>query len=773
MILATACQEDELNRGEKVTSQKGVTTFTITLPEPQAAIRAAWGEPTDTPIENLHVLVFDENGFFIANAKAKVEMQNATSGTFSVKLPISNSPRRLHFIANYDNYDTYSSSDSESSILGNMTTSNGNGAYWGVHEVAYIPNQEEGWTLPGGPVSLLRNFAKVTVKSSTIEGFELLGYQIYNTAPEGLVAPYNPENGTFAQFSLQDNSYTGFMEANPDYKATTIGEVVETIPVDNGNNWTAPGEPIYTYERNQDHSDIPTTIIVKARYEGDEYFYKLDIVSFDMENYETTTYNLLRNFHYEIMINDVKSAGYTSIEEAVSAAASNNLSASILVSQVKKISNGRYELEVSLIDTVVVTSKEFEVTYKYTDVANGNNDITASSFENGQLKVNYEINHDIFSSIDATTPGVIKLQPVSDALLPKLMNTQEIVVATESGLNRRIVIRVRQPFEFVATDCQKLVKAEQKSPFTFIIELPMGMPPSVFPITLQLDVEDNTLYPDASKNLMPVELTNNRDYVYDLKVDYNTYRQNRTVYCHFLTNTANSKTSIVARGSCFKESKKEEFKNGTPLEFTDVNFNDKSANQNPTIPFGAGQDGKLSFKMDSPKNETVRIYTRYLTDPKTTTGTIAAMKNEDGSINGYEYIPTDVPLQIITFKSKDNIAGETIELFNDNYLPALISYTNPFVNVQFTYGPNDIPVSSGIVKVYLDKYYQDFAADLERTNAEGVTNMRSFAGNTYETVLYFLYQSGTNTYRGSKTVRELIEQDGGEGNQITVNLRVQ
>ena len=83
-------------------------------------------------------------------------------------------------------------------------------------------------------------------------------------------------------------------------------------------------------------------MIVKAHYNGGngaegDYYYKLDIVQFMSDTYQTVTYNLLRNFEYKITINGVKSAGYATAEEAMNAAASNNLAASVQVSKVKKI----------------------------------------------------------------------------------------------------------------------------------------------------------------------------------------------------------------------------------------------------------------------------------------------------------------------------------------------------------------------------------------------------------------------------------------------------
>lgn len=116
-------------------------------------------------------------------------------------------------------------------------------------------------------------------------------------------------------------------------------QVNELEPED---SWKTIAESYYVYERNQDNSDIPTALIVKAHYNGGNgaegnYYYKLDIVQFMSDTYQTVTYNLLRNFEYKITINGVKSAGYATAEEAMNAAASNNLAASVQVSKVKKL----------------------------------------------------------------------------------------------------------------------------------------------------------------------------------------------------------------------------------------------------------------------------------------------------------------------------------------------------------------------------------------------------------------------------------------------------
>ena len=759
----SACQEDEFGR-TNVQVEDGESLFTVSLSEPVVATRAQLGEPAMSTIENLHVLVFNEEGFFIANAEAKeVTPKTATTGTFKADLPISNRPCRLHFVANYDGYTTYTTTDTESTVLGSMVTTGNEDAYWGFLTVSGI--SDKGLTLDT-PVPLLRNFAKITVKSTATD-FTAESYTVYNKANSGLVAPYDPQDGKFADFGNLDatDPYGDFMTKNPDYEATTAGGVNADV-IDAEEQWNTIGTSTYVYERNQTNSDIPAAILVKGRFGGSETpcYYKLDIVQFDEETYETTTYNLLRNFEYRITISEVKSEGYKTPQEAMYAAASNNLSASIQVSEVKRISSGDNTLEVSVIDTLTVKSEPLVITYSYTE---GDNEYTADDGSE-KVKINYELNKAAFSKIEVDG-NTITLTPVSP--LPGVMETQEIVIGTESGLTRRIIARVHEPFEFVAVDCQKHVAAKTKQEFTFLMELPLGLPTAAFPMTLTLDMKDNTLYPDVSKNRLPVNVTSPKNYTYDLVLDYNTYRQNRTVYCHFLTNSSSSATSITAGGEYFVTSDPVSFDNSrTPLQFGNVRlYNQRmvEGEGDNIIPFGAGQTATLQFTMNN-NTDAVSIYTRYLENPSTSTGTITPKVNDAGMVNGYTYTPSRNGQQTITFTTKDYIAAETMELNSEAYKPALIEYANPGVNVAFTADGALVP-DGRIVKVYNDPYYQEFVADLTEIE-NGQTEMRSFAGYMSESTLYFLYQDGSFSYRGSETVRNLTSKGGGTGKRITVTL---
>ena len=768
LLLFTACQEEDWGNHTPAL-EKGESLISFSLPEPVTATRAALGETPE--VKHLHVLVFNEKGFFLANAKATVVTQpDAGTGTFKVKLPVSNRSCHLHFVANADydmegkSWPTYVSTDTESTILGTMTTSENRAAYWGKVLVDHI--SDKGITLDK-PVELIRNFAKVTLKTSMVGNYQIESYTVYNCPTEGLLAPFNPYDGSFANFvSVTDNDpYGNFVKDHPDYRGTTKGEIAANeLPAEA--EWKTPDTPFYVYERNQDNSDIPTALVLKARNTTSNkyYYYKLDLIQFDNATYQTTTYNLFRNFAYDVTVNAIKADGYTDASDAVQAAASNNLAASVQVSKVKKITDGKHTLEVSTIDTLIVKTDPLVLKFKYME---GETDRTNTE----DVQVHYE-ESSAFSNIAVDkSNGTITLTPQTP--LPEVMQSQEITVATKSGLTRRIVVRVHEPYRFVSVDCQRLVAASQHQSFVLMTELPMGLPTAIFPLTLRIDMTDNTLYPDASMNRFPVDVVDAKNYVYQVEVDYNSYRQNRTMYSYFKTNTSQSATQISVEGTYFKESVPVSFTNGNPSSFTDVKFAGTNVTTDPNtkfiVPFGKGEAVKLEFNMTT--KDKVTVYTRYLTDPTSTQGTLVEKKNSEGAVCGYEYEPKATGKQVIRFQTREYLAGGRIELFSENYVPVIINYTNPWVNVRFTI-PTGVVPDNRIVKVYEDAFYQDFIGDLTPiSGGSGQTVMRSFVGNQLETILYFLYQEGGRSYRGEMTVGELIAQGGGDGKLVTVELK--
>ena len=463
LLLATACTDEEYASASGTQPGEGYR-ITVSIPAPmEAATRNIGDALTEDYVKSkdLFVLVFDENGFFTAFEKATVESYDAKTrqGTYTVDLPPSDGKCVLHFVLGLseDDFATYTPDDSEASIFSRLTVGENKDAYWQRVEVDHViktldKDGETVTTISAPPlteagyiVKLVRNFAQVSVKNAATE-FILEGFAIVNETTEGTIAPYSGSetNGGFATFELPSvgDNYEDFISINLGFGGNNAGKIDETAPVDEAGRTDFTLDSKYVYERNQDEARSPAYILLKGVYNGRSYYYKLDIVSTDPTTWITSYLNLYRNFHYTITINSVAGEGYTSIKEAMEAVASNNIGASVEVSEVNTIQDGKDQLYVSTLDTLLTKADVAEIHYEFREginMGNGtvNNDrvhiyAVGGSGENG-------LNPNAVKSFDYAD-GVLRITP---AALPALMEEQEFIVTVEeSGLSRRILVRV-------------------------------------------------------------------------------------------------------------------------------------------------------------------------------------------------------------------------------------------------------------------------------------------------------------------------------------------
>ena len=575
-LLLTACRQEEMVQGTS-NLKPGEYLFTASIPEPMEASRA-WGEGADLTKKPMRVLVFDKNGFFTAFCEATLMDQKSDGSIkFKVSLPPSNEPCALHFVLGDVTYEKYTRGDSESSIFSKLSTSDGNDAYWQRVEVSSI-DIKDGETLFPEPIKLVRNFAKISldVVGEAATSLKLEGYKVIDALDAGTVAPYagREENGGFADFNLSlapgENAYDKFVSVNNGFDGrNNVGQLIE-------NNDLSLWDPNdkYVYERNQDKSDAPAFLLIKAMYGDEETYYKLDIVTVD-ENYITSYLNLYRNFHYKVHIKSVVGKGYDSPEAAMENAASNNLSASVEVSEVNDIEDGLgNELWVSDMNIMLVSSEPYTMTYKYIAKGNEANDQVIVTPVGGPDEGGY--NKAAVREIKNNRDGTITITP---AVTTDLMQKQEFIISTPSLLSRKVTVYVRNPFIFSAVDCDQHVERKVNAEMTLVVRLPDNMPNAVFPLTLNMEPEDKTIYPNTSQNRIPVE-AGDHTFSYKATVTYNDYRKNPTFFFHFKTNVAESATTITVTNPYFKnENNTATFDNvnvGDVFDFGVVTLNDKT-----------------------------------------------------------------------------------------------------------------------------------------------------------------------------------------------------
>src|SRR5690554_6579020 len=99
MIVVASCSRDAITIPEQHV-QEGeeiLVSFNASIPEFKRVITRANGGVND-----MYLLVFDENGNYIAKRQATLSNQTETGGTFTAQLPSSSNKRIVHFISNYD-----------------------------------------------------------------------------------------------------------------------------------------------------------------------------------------------------------------------------------------------------------------------------------------------------------------------------------------------------------------------------------------------------------------------------------------------------------------------------------------------------------------------------------------------------------------------------------------------------------------------------------------------------------------------------------------------
>lgn len=561
-VVLGACQ-DESYTSTATDLKTDEYRFTMKLPEPVDVTRAMGDQANFT---KLNVLVFNEAGVFVARQEATGVTVNTNSPqevTFTVSLPQSDQPRILHFVGGDVAFGTYSVGDTESSIFSNLVVEGNTDAYWQRVEVSSIDNAHKDALLKQiNELYLIRNFAKVNVHAS-LENFQIEGFVVLNNTTAGTVAPYlGKADQPFADFNLEsDDPYAAVAEVQG-YVGNRRGELNDAVPATS----LFTNEAKYVYERPQVDTEDPAYVLVKAHYtdavnkeESGTYYYKIDIVRQDPNTKLNTYLNLYRNFFYDMTITAVRGAGYTNPQDAMNSAASNNISASVEVSEVTSIEYDNHRLTVDENDVIWVENMKHYIGFEYLSSISPRE-------ESDNVAVSYEENDYLTFLIDKTSHRIVA---TPKELWPTSMQRIELVLYTTdgTGLSRNITVRLREPFTFNASCIEEIpavVGAEQ----TVTITLPEELPNSAFPLEFYIEPIDKTIYPDASQNSLPVRLHENSSFDYVATITQAQYEANRTFEFHFLSNVAESATDIKVSSDLFAEHDLLSFTNPEPVILT-------------------------------------------------------------------------------------------------------------------------------------------------------------------------------------------------------------
>ncbi|NDV66881.1 hypothetical protein D0T60_16810 [Bacteroides sp. 224] len=493
-FLAVSCAKDD-SIIELSADKPDVFTFKIHIPEEQIInSRAEVIQPG--VIDNLYLLVFDAEGTFLTRIQAT---PTKDLDKYSVLLPPTASnasaeerKRIIHFICNYnwaDFSDVQSIGKHENELVSILSVTNTKVAYWQRMELA------NGITQNAFPatIELLRNVAKISVIDNSIYNetkpflaetqFALGDYYNYGT-----VAPFNTTSLAFEENVVCESPYS------------TPQMVSESAFVRAGEGLYA-GDAILCYERKNSLSKTPMYIIVKGKYSMDQqvYYYKIDIV----DEEKGVLFDITRNSHYIIDIQEVESPGYSTLQEAVNSPASNNLLYSVLLDDYTAISDGHSALRVEMTSkTIVEPNKEFSIYFSYMP------DITTENENNSFVSIELQQDPtmpviDPASQIITREAGKACYTAKTVATVPEyeIYTARVVLKATynNSALRRTVTIMFRQPSEFEQMHISPVnIPASVGADVDLHFTIPSNVRSSLFP--MEIFITTFTLTPNLAYN---------------------------------------------------------------------------------------------------------------------------------------------------------------------------------------------------------------------------------------------------------------------------------
>lgn len=676
LLLIGSCTKE--NTYENVSGENNHVTvqFKIDIPPAQPLLTRAVNE---NQISNLYLLVFDENGRFISRAQATLSGVN-----YIATLPQSNDKRIIHFMANYD-WSTFNDAVAVGKDEGELIAplQSASLIFWqrvvlntGINAAVFASQQ----------VQLIRNMAKFSLVNQPASGLTNAKFALFNQASSGSVAPFNTMNRAFEMVVTEPTGVT--------FATTGAFGAADT----------------YTFERkNSTVINNPTYVIVQGTYSGATYYYKIDIID-DSKN----MYDIQRNVWYNIVIQSVTMAGYSTLEAAQSAPASNNIAASVLLQSYPTISDGSYVLSV---DKTVVSFTSNGQTLQ----ANASYRTVAGVSQNSSIVVTLvqDANYPVVN-------GTVSYDVVTGNLTANINNVPA------NGVSYFATIKVEVGY------LSRTIRLMLHDPFTFTN---ISVTPSVVPNVQSSAATLNFTIPTEAQYLLPfncyitsaylvpafgnIEVIHENDlYKYAWKV---TSVGVQTINC--ITNTNNAAETILIDADLFHTGQ---------ASYTNTNgvyrFSNVVLTPNP-VDFGVGNPVTLQFTV--PVAGTYNIYTSNLNPVS-------------GSVSGgiYTYTAVAAGTQSIKFITNKQNSSETIRLTSANYVGYPITLKNQLINISgtLTYSSSGLIVSAGIVTVSVGTK----VVGIFTTNSSG-TYQASIEANIGD-LLTFSYTPSSRTYTATQTI---------------------
>lgn len=434
ILLLSACTADDMIQEQNpVDGSKMLVSFRVDVPSATVITRSA--DVKETGVNNLNLITFDGEGLYLGTVAANKESSDSYSAS------ISKETRKIQFVSSYENY---ASIRTETDVFNAATD-----------ERVFFAERTLESSSDLGDVALTRNWAKITLTDNS-KMLSDVKFMVYNASAKATVA------------------------------APVEGEI--NLPAENKIQTQEPftSSSLYPFEQ-ATTGDNHAFIIVKAKYDrsSSDTYYKLDLSK--TEAGVVRTYDIIRNYCYNITISAVNRPG-VSWEEVIrpGRVADNNITASTELEKYPSIAFDSEKLEVSKTTYVFTKAGQLSMSATYTgSSASGLSLIQDTKDLSGVVDGSVTMNGgNITASI---------LSPASE-------EKTAYFYVKGGNLQRKITLILRNPYTF---DEVRFYKSEDKEgdntiipiqdeDITFAFTIPEDVDASIFPLECRINAK--TLY---------------------------------------------------------------------------------------------------------------------------------------------------------------------------------------------------------------------------------------------------------------------------------------
>lgn len=295
LLLSLASCKDSLEAitlgGDELPTE-GVT-LSIQLPNftPQE-ISTRGGDETTESINSLWLVCYGTSDNYLGMQNCTEAYTAATAdadGYKKIKTNLPEGTETVHLVANVP--DLTDTQAANLDAMKDITPDLSKPICWGAATLSNL--------IKDSKISLTRQCAKVTVKTS-VSGFEITDLRVWHSASKGSIAP------------------AGYVESKNENLATSTELMDDSKCIAGGS-----AAVVAVNETSADKADI----IIKAKYNGTEGFYKVALYKDDNK---TAQYALVRNHNYIVKVISVNDAGYATEAEALKAEPENRLKVTVV-----------------------------------------------------------------------------------------------------------------------------------------------------------------------------------------------------------------------------------------------------------------------------------------------------------------------------------------------------------------------------------------------------------------------------------------------------------